>query len=364
MPGGPGCGTDTMAAESATMRRAAQRRTNMTGTEEFINSLPKAELHLHVEGTLEPELKFELAKRNGLDLPYGSVEEMRDAYDFDDLPSFLAQYYEGMGVLLTEDDFADLAMAYFRRVAAQNVVYVEMFFDPQAHTTRGIDFGTVIAGLRHAQEQAADQFGIRSQLIMCFLRDMSAESAAATLSQASEYRDWILGVGLDSDEKDNPPIKFREVFADARDQGYRVTMHCDVDQDDSVTHIWQCVDDIGVERIDHGVNCLEDEALVEEIMARGLGLTVCPISNSYVTDGTKAEEIKVMLDKGMLVTINSDDPAYFPGYMTENLVTVQREADLTEEEVVRLVGNAFTVSWLGDEEKAGYLERVDAAVAP
>ncbi len=335
----------------------------MNGIEGFVNSLPKAELHLHIEGTLEPELKFELAARNNVDLPYDSVDEMRAAYDFGDLPSFLVQYYEGMSVLLTEDDFYDLAMAYFRRVAAQNVVYVEMFFDPQAHTTRGIEFGTVISGVRRAQHEAEDLFSIRSRLIMCFLRDLSPESAAETLAQASGYRDWIIGVGLDSDEKDNPPIKFQQVFADARSQGYRLTMHCDVDQEDSVVHLWQCLNDIGVDRIDHGVNALEDDELVDEIIQRGLGLTVCPISNGYVTNGTKSHEIKTMLDKGMLVTINSDDPAYFPGYMAENLVTVQREAKLSNDEVVRLVRNGFTVSWLSDEEKANYLGRVDEVVA-
>ena len=335
----------------------------MNDLTDFIGSLPKAELHLHIEGTLEPELKFELAARNGVDLPYASVEEMRAAYDFDDLPSFLAQYYEGMSVLLTEDDFFDLAMAYFRRVAAQNVVYVEMFFDPQAHTSRGIDFGTVISGFRRAQQTAEEQFGIRSQLIMCFLRDMTAESAAETLDQASEYREWIVGVGLDSDERDNPPIKFRDVFTDARSQGYRLTMHCDVDQDDSVAHIWQCLDDIGVERIDHGVNCLEDDALVKEILSRGIGLTACPISNSYVTNGTKSAEIKTMLDKGMLVTINSDDPAYFPGYMAENLATVQQGAGLSNDEIVRLVRNAFTISWLTDDEQATYIAAVDELVS-
>ena len=330
---------------------------------DFINSLPKAELHLHIEGTLEPELKFELAARNGVALPYGSVEEVRDAYDFDDLPSFLVQYYEGMSVLLTEDDFHDLAMAYHRRVAEQNVVYVEMFFDPQAHTTRGIEFGTVISGLHRAQQEAEEKLGIRSQLIMCFLRDLSTASAAETLDQASDYRDWIVGVGLDSDERDNPPIKFREVFADARSQGYRLTMHCDVDQDDSVAHIWQCLNDIGVERIDHGVNSVEDDELVAQIISRGIGLTACPISNGYVAESTKAAEIKSMLDHGMLVTINSDDPAYFPGYMTENLATIQQEAELTSDEVARLVRNAFTISWLSDEDKASYIAELDAVIS-
>ncbi|MGD8684671.1 MAG: adenosine deaminase [Chloroflexota bacterium] len=331
--------------------------------DDFIRAIPKAELHLHIEGTLEPELKFDLARRNGLELPYASVAEMRAAYDFTDLPSFLAQYYEGMSVLRGEEDFYDLAMAYFTRVAAQNLVYVELFFDPQAHTGRGVGFDTVITGLRRAQREAEGRLGIRSQLIMCFLRDLSAESAAETLEQARPYRDWIVGVGLDSDEQGNPPIKFRDVFAVARAEGYRLTMHCDVDQEDSVAHIWQCLDEIGVERVDHGVNALEDEALVDEIKRRGLGLTVCPISNSYVSDGTKAPEIRSLLEQGVLVTVNSDDPAYFPGYIAENLAILQREGQLTLDDIVRLVRNAFAISWLAEPERRAYLDRVDAWVA-
>ena len=331
----------------------------MNTIEEFIKSIPKAELHVHVEGTLEPELKFQLAERNGLQLPYNSVNDMRAAYDFNDLPSFLAQYYEGMSVLITEEDFYDLATAYFARVATQNVVYVEMFFDPQAHTSRNIAFDTVIKGLRRAQDDAKAVYGIYSELILCFLRDMSAESAATALRQAEPYREWILGVGLDSNEKENPPIKFRNVFADARAQGYKLTMHCDVDQENSVTHIWQCINEIGVNRIDHGVNALEDDALVEEIRQRNLGLTVCPISNAYVTDGTKAPAIKAMLSKNLLVTINSDDPAYFPGYMNENLLRVQEEADLDKQEITRLVRNAFEVSWLTDDRRSTFLSQVD-----
>ncbi len=331
----------------------------MTTIQDFIRSIPKAELHVHVEGTLEPELKFQLAERNGLQLPYNSVEEMRAAYDFDDLPSFLAQYYEGMSVLLTEADFYDLATAYFTRVAAQNVVYVEMFFDPQAHTSRGIAFDTVIKGLRRAQKDAHAEHGINSELVLCFLREMSTESAADTLRQAEPYREWILGVGLDSNEKDNPPVKFHSVFADARAQGYRLTMHCDVDQENSVIHIWQCLNEIGVDRIDHGVNALEDEALVKEIRQRNLGLTVCPISNAYVTDGTKASAIRAMLSKNLLVTINSDDPAYFPGYMNENLLRVQEEVDLNKDEITQLVRNAFEASWLTDNKRSTYLSQVD-----
>ena len=321
----------------------------------FVEGLPKAELHLHIEGTLEPELKFELAARNGVDLPYGSIEEMRAAYDFDDLASFLAVYYEGMSVLQAEPDFYDLATAYFRKAHSQNVLYAEVFFDPQAHTRRGIAFETVLDGLVRAQRDAETALGLRSRLIMCFLRDLSAESAMETLEQALPYGDRLVGVGLDSDERGNPPVKFREVFARARKEGFRLTMHCDVDQEDSVGHIRQCLDEIRVERIDHGVNVLEDPALVREINARGLGLTVCPISNSYVAGSLKAAELAQLLDAGVRATVNSDDPAYFPGYMNENLGAVE----LDEEKLVRLTRNAFEISWLPPEEKAAYLAAVD-----
>ena len=332
----------------------------MSEMSSFIKGMPKTELHLHLEGTLEPELKLKLAARNGLALPYGSVDAMRAAYDFDDLRSFLAVYYEGMSVLLTERDFYDLAMAYFRKAHSQNVVYAEVFFDPQAHTTRGIRFGTVIEGFHRARQDAEASLGLRTQLVMCFLRDMSAESAMVTLEQSLPYKDWIIGVGLDSDEKGNPPIKFKEVFARARSEGYHLTMHCDVDQENSVEHIWQCLNDIGVERIDHGVNSLEDKVLIREIKGRGLGLTVCPISNSYVADGLKAVEIKTMLDQGMRATINSDDPAYFPGYMNENLIAVQEAVNLTRDELVQLARNAFTISWLAREDKDRYLTALEA----
>jgi adenine deaminase len=329
----------------------------------FIAGMPKAELHLHIEGTLEPELKFELAARNGLALPYRSVEEMRAAYDFNSLASFLTIYYEGMNVLVTEQDFYDLAMAYFRKAHSQNVVYAEIFFDPQGHTSRGIAFETVIKGFRRAQQDAEASFGMRTQLIMCFLRDMSAESAMETLEQSLPYGDWIVGVGLDSDERGNPPVKFKEVFARAREEGYRLTMHCDVDQENSVGHIWQCLDEIKVERIDHGVNALEDAALIKEINKRGLGLTVCPISNGFVTDGLKAEEIKLLLDGGVRATINSDDPAYFDGYMTENFLAVQGAVQLTKGEIVQLSRNAFNVTWLSKKDRNSYAEALDAYAA-
>jgi adenosine deaminase len=328
----------------------------VTELSSFIEGMPKAELHLHLEGTLEPELKFELAARNGLELPSASVETMRAGYAFHDLSSFLDVYYEGMGVLRHEADFHDLAMAYFRKAHSQQVVYAETFFDPQAHTTRGVPFEAVIGGLHRAQEEAEASYGLRSQLILCFLRDMTAESAMQTLEQSLPYRTWIVGVGLDSDEKGNPPIKFKDVFDRARAEGYHLTMHCDVDQDHAVEHIRQCLTEIKVERIDHGVNCLEDQSLVEEIKRRGLGLTVCPISNGFVSDGLKANEIKAMLDRGMRVTVNSDDPAYFGGYANENLKAVQEAVSLTRDEVVQLARNAFAIAWLAQEERDRYLE--------
>jgi adenosine deaminase len=293
-------------------------------------------------------------------LPYESVRELKAAYEFDDLPSFLTVYYEGMSVLLKEPDFYDVTYAYLAKAHAQNVLYAEMFFDPQAHTARGVSFDTVIRGIRRAQLDAEGRLGIHSQLILCFLRDWSAEFAMATLLESLPYKQWIVGVGLDSDEKDNPPVKFKTVFRRAREEGYLLTMHCDVDQQDSVAHIRQCLDEIDVARIDHGVNSLEDAALCAEIRRRGLALTVCPISNRYVTDGTKAAAIKTMLERGMRVTVNSDDPAYFPGYMTENLITVQEEVDLSRAELLQLARNAFESAWLPRARRDGYLAQLAA----
>ena len=304
------------------------------GQRSFIETMPKAELHLHLEGTLEPGLRNELAARNGL--PLAAVQQ-----DYTDLTSFLAAYYQAMDVLRTEQDFYDLAMAYFVKASEQQVVYAEVFFDPQAHTSRGIPFDTVINGIDRARNDAP----LPVQLIMCFLRDKDAGDAMRTLEQATPHKHKIKGVGLDSDERDNPPVKFKHVFAAARQEGYRLTMHCDVDQQDSVRHIWQCLDEIGVERIDHGVNCLEDKALVDRLSRDEIGLTVCPISNRWVTDGLKAAELKSMLDHGLKATVNSDDPAYFGGYITENFAEVARAAGLTQQEVEQLASNAFGISW-------------------
>lgn len=330
----------------------------MTGIDQFIHDLPKCELHVHLEGTLEPDMKFDLAKRNGIDLGYKTVEEIRSSYNFTDLSSFLGIYYGGMSVLLTEQDFFDLTYGYLKKARSENILYSELFFDPQAHTARGVEFGTVIKGIRRAQEEAERDLGIASQLIMCFLRDQSAGYAMATLLESLPYKDWIIGVGLDSDERDNPPIKFEAVFARARQEGYRLTMHCDVNQQNSVDHMWQCLDRIGVDRIDHGVNSLDDAKLAAEVAKRGLALTVCPVSNAFVTDGTQAEAIRKMLDLGMKVTLHSDDPAYFNAYLEENFRVVQKELALDEAALVQLARNAFEASWLPAEKKAAYLARL------
>jgi adenosine deaminase len=335
---------------------------------EFIRGMPKAELHVHIEGTLEPELKFSLAERNGISLSAASAAEMRAAQAYDDLTSFLAAYYEGMDVLRTAADFYDLAWAYLQRAHGDGVRYAEIFFDPQAHTSRGVAFDAVIGGLRRAVLAARRELGLRSQLIMCLLRDQPAEYAMATLLQSLPYRDWIIGVGLDSDERGHPPIKFAEVFNRARSEGYQVTMHCDVDQENSVEHIRQCLFEIEVDRIDHGVNILESEELTAELKRRGIGLTVCPISNRWVAGDLKATQIKRMLDLGLRVTVNSDDPAYFGGYVTDNLIAAQEAAGLKEAELLRLQRNAIEIAWLpaavSDQLLAGLDRYAASAVDP
>jgi adenosine deaminase len=332
-----------------------------TPTREFVTGLPKAELHLHLEGTLEPDLKLELARRNGVELAQSTVEEVQASYVFDSLASFLAVYYPAMDVLVTEQDFYDLATAYLRRAAADGVTHVEMFFDPQAHTSRGVPFADVVNGYHRAAVDGA-ALGVDAHLILCFLRDFSAESAAETLEASVPFADKILGVGLDSDERENPPSKFGAVFARARELGYRLTMHCDIDQVGSIENIRQVLEDIGVDRIDHGTNVVEDPALVEVVRERGLGLTCCPVSNSFVTDDMKATEIAQLLRAGVKVTVNSDDPAYFGGYVAENYVALVEKAGLTSEEVVTLAKNSFEASWVSDADRARFLAEVDAYV--
>ena len=326
----------------------------------FIEGMPKAELHVHIEGTLEPELSFALAKKNNIELPYDTPEALIAAYDFHDLPSFLKIYYAGMSVLIDEEDFYQLTWDYLAKAASQNVVYTEIFFDPQGHTSRGVSFDTVITGIRKAQTAAEEKLGIRSQLIMCFLRDMSAESAMEHLEMAKPYLGWLVGVGLDSDEHNNPPVKFRDVFKQAKEWGLKLTMHCDVNQKNTLEHIRQVIEIIGVDRIDHGVNSLESEQLCELIKSHKLGLTVCPVSNQFVVQSLTSEEIRQMLNKGMLATINSDDPAYFRAYMNENLIALQQEGDFSRDEIKTLMANAFNVTWLPESEKQTYLDQLNA----
>jgi adenosine deaminase len=329
----------------------------------FIDSMPKAELHVHLEGTLEPDLSFALARKNGIALPYESPEALLRAYDFHDLSSFLAIYYKGMSVLQDETDFFELTWRYLLKAREQHIVYAEMFFDPQAHTSRGVPFDTVIRGIRRAQERAAAELGVETQLILCFLRDMSAESALQTLEQALPYKHWLIGVGLDSDERDNPPLKFADVFARARGEGFKLTMHCDVNQQNTLVHIRQVLHDIRVDRIDHGVNSLEDPALCAVIKERGLGLTVCPVSNRFCTQDLTAGHIRRMLELGMRVTVNSDDPAYFRAYLNENLRALYDEGGLSKDELVQLVRNGFEVAWLDDTRRSAYLERLNQYVS-
>ena len=329
----------------------------------FIAGLPKCELHLHIEGTLEPELRFALAERNGIALEFATPAEVKASYAFDSLTTFLVTYYAAMDVLRTEDDFYDLATAYLTKASGQNVRHVEIFFDPQAHTGRGVPFPTVMGGLRRALVDAERDLGVRAALILCFLRDFTAEHAMSTLMDALPYKEWILGIGLDSDERGNPPEKFAAVYARARAEGFLLTMHCDVDQPGSIDNIRTALHDIGVQRIDHGTNVLEDDSLVQELIDRGIGLTCCPVSNTWAAGGMKAAEIRTLLERGVLVTVNSDDPAYFDGYVSENLAALQEHAGLTDDQLVALERNAFTIAWLPTSRREQYLAELAAYAA-
>ncbi|MCE2574429.1 adenosine deaminase [Komagataeibacter sp. FNDCR2] len=331
-----------------------------SASDTFLEALPKAELHVHLEGTLEPALKIILARRNGHPLQNMTEDEIRAGYQFHDLPSFLALYYEGVDLLQTEQDFHDLCYAYLKKVAAQNVLYTEMFFDPQLHTRRGIAFETVINGITRARKAAEGEFGIRSQLVMCFIREMSAESAEETFTQALPHLSEIVGVGLDSDEKGNPPAKFANVFRRAREAGLHVTMHCDIDQENTHEHIRQALEDLGSERLDHGLNILEKPELMAQARARHIPFTVCPFPNMVIRPGSNEKDIRALLDAGMTITINSDDPGYMHSvYMTEALKLARDGADLTAQEVVTLSRNAFNAAWIGEEERRTYLSRLD-----
>ena len=326
----------------------------------FIAALPKAELHLHIEGSLEPELMFELAQRNGVAISFGSVDEVRAAYAFSNLQDFLDIYYQGMGVLHREQDFYDLTAAYCARAHADAVRHVEIFFDPQGHTARGIAFETVITGITRALDDAAASYGMTSKLILCFLRHLSEADAEATLDAALPWLDRIDGVGLDSSEVGHPPAKFERVFARARTLGFKIVAHAGEEGPPEYVH--QALDLLKVDRIDHGNRSLEDPALVARLAADGMTLTVCPLSNlKLCVVGDLADHpLKTMLDAGLKATVNSDDPSYFGGYVNANYQAVADALDLSKAELVTLARNSFTGSFLDDAAKARHLAAIDA----
>ncbi|MGV9263195.1 adenosine deaminase [Kitasatospora sp. NPDC003701] len=322
--------------------------------------LPKAELHLHIEGTLEPELAFALARRNGVALPYADTEELRRAYSFSDLQSFLDLYYALMAVLRTEDDFADLADAYLARAAEQGVRHAEIFFDPQAHTARGVPLGVVVEGLGRALERSEERYGISTRLIMCFLRDESAESALETFEAARPHFGRITGIGLDSAEVGHPPAKFREVYRRAAEAGLHRVAHAG--EEGPAAYITEALDVLGVERIDHGLRCLEDPALVDRLVREQVPLTLCPLSNVRLRciDTLADHPLREMLAAGLLVTVNSDDPAYFGGYVDDNFRAVGEALALAPETLRLLAANSFRASFLDEDRRAALLAEVAA----
>ncbi|MFJ4961148.1 Adenine deaminase [Streptomyces sp. ADI96-02] len=323
--------------------------------------LPKAELHLHIEGTLEPELAFALARRNGVTLPYATTEDLRTAYRFEDLQSFLDLYYALMAVLRTEDDFAELADAYLARAAAQGVRHAEIFFDPQAHTARGVPIGTVIEGLGRALERSERTHGVSTQLIMCFLRDLSAESALGTLDAARPYLHRISAVGLDSAEAGHPPAKFREVYEAAAALGLRKVAHAG--EEGPPEYIREALDVLGVERVDHGLRCMEDPELVKRLVAERVPLTLCPLSNVRLraVDTLEQHPLREMMAAGLLCTVNSDDPAYFGGYVGDTFHAVRDALSLDREHLRELARNSFEAAFLDhdEERRARYLSEVE-----
>jgi len=323
--------------------------------------LPKAELHLHIEGTLEPELAFALAERNGIDLPYAGPDELRAAYAFTDLQSFLDLYYQLTAVLQTEDDFAELADAYLARAAEHGVRHAEIFFDPQAHTGRGVDIGTVVRGLARSLESSQERHGVSTRLILSFLRDLSAEDALKTLADAGPYLDHIAAVGLDSAEVGHPPAKFAEVYAAARAAGLRLVAHAG--EEGPPEYITEALDVLGVERIDHGIRCMEDPALVARLVAEQIPLTVCPFSNVRLrcVDRLEDHPLPAMLEAGLLVTVNSDDPSYFGGYVEDNMRGLRDALGLTDDQLALLARNSFRASFVDDARRAELLAELDAA---
>lgn len=327
--------------------------------EEFIKGIPKAELHLHIEGTLEPELMFELAKRNNIKLKFNSVDQLRQAYNFNNLQEFLDIYYAGASVLITEQDFYDMTWAYLVKAQSQNVLHAEIFFDPQTHTNRGISFDTVISGIHRALEDAKIKFGLTTKLIPCFLRDLDADSAMRTLNQACAYKNWITAFGLDSAEVGNPPSKFAQVFNSARENGFLTVAHAG--EEGPSEYVWEAINLLKVSRIDHGNHSLDDEKLISFLSEKKIPLTVCPLSNLKlkVVDDLKKHPLKTMIEKGLMVTLNSDDPAYFSGYVTENYLALADSLNLSREEICLIAKNSFSASFISDLEKHFYINKVE-----
>lgn len=327
--------------------------------EKYIRLIPKAELHVHIEGTFEPELIFEIAQRNNVPLKYNSVDELRKAYEFNNLQEFLNIYFEAAKVLLHEQDFYDLTMAYLRKVHADNVVYAEIFFDPQTHTERGVNFDTVINGITKALKDAEAELGISSKLIMCFLRHLSEQSAMETLQTALKHKDKMIAIGLSSSEKGNPPSKFFNVFNLVREEGFFVVAHAG--EEGPAEYVWEAIDLLEVERIDHGVSSVDDPDLMQELLEREIPLTVCPLSNLKlkVVADLKDVPVKTFLEKGLLVTLNSDDPSYFGGYINENYLQTAKAQNLSRKDIYTLAKNSFTASFITENERKTYLEKLN-----
>ncbi len=341
-----------------------RNRTPRSALPEILCRMPKAELHIHIEGSLEPELIFQLAARNGVQLPYPSIEALRAAYAFTNLQSFLDVYYAGASVLQTEQDFFEMAWAYLQRAKADNVRHAEIFFDPQTHTSRGIPFATVINGLDRALQKGQDELGLSAGLILCLLRHLSEEEAFATLEQALPFQDKFIGVGLDSGERGNPPEKFERVFARCRGLGLRLVAHAG--EEGTAEYIWHALELLRAERIDHGVHCLDDPRLVQQLVAQQVPLTVCPLSNVKlrVFPSLADHNLGRLLEAGVVATVNSDDPAYFGGYLNQNyLETFAALPHLGPAQAYQLARNSFTASFVNEDRKAGWIRELDAFFA-
>ena len=325
----------------------------------FIEGIPKAELHLHIEGTFEPDLMFEIARRNNISINYKSVDELKKAYNFNNLQEFLDIYYAGASVLIYEQDFYDLTWAYLTKVHEQNLVHTEIFFDPQTHTDRGISFDTVIQGIHSALEDAKEKLGISSQLIMCFLRHLDEVAAFDTLEQALPYKEWIAGVGLDSSEMGHPPSKFENVFSKALDEGFITVAHAG--EEGPAAYVWEAINLLKISRIDHGNRSLEDDQLIKHIVEKQIPLTMCPLSNLElkVVDDLKDHPMLQLMEAGLMVTINSDDPAYFGGYMNENYIQIAAALNLSKKQITDLAKNSFKASFLSDVEKEKLMNQVE-----